>query len=183
MASGKKSSQNNDDQFYELYLMRHGIAADLESGGSSDDARRPLTPEGKLKLRGIAKGLDRLGVSLDWIVTSPLKRAVETAEIVRDVLAPSAVMDTCEALAPGAVTSQKVISFLSQHPDRTRVILVGHEPSLSELASEWIGSGHAANLAFKKGGCCLISFDESPPKPPGLLSWWLTPRIMRRLGA
>ncbi|HEX5481058.1 MAG TPA: hypothetical protein VFZ08_00360, partial [Terriglobia bacterium] len=77
---------------------------------------------------------------------------------------------------------QKLMAFLAQHPDRTRVLLAGHEPSLSEMAAELIGAGQNVYLAFKKGGCCLITFEDSPPKPPGLLTWWLTPRLMRKLG-
>lgn len=184
MALGKKSQRDvTAKEPYELYLMRHGIAADLDSSNSFDDARRPLTAEGKLRLRAIAKGLERIGVELDWIVTSTLQRAVETGAIVKESLAPDAPAGPCEALVPGSVAGEKIISFLSQHPDRTRTLLVGHEPSLGELASELIGAGRGANLSFKKGGCCLIAFDEFPPKSSGLLTWWLTPRIMRKLGS
>jgi phosphohistidine phosphatase SixA len=52
---------------------------------------------------------------------------------------------------------------------------------LSELAARLIGAGRHANLAFKKGGCCLITFDEFPPKSPGQLIWWLTPRLLRKM--
>ncbi|MGH9377448.1 MAG: phosphohistidine phosphatase SixA [Terriglobia bacterium] len=183
MAPGKRQPQERDGDF-EVYLMRHGVAADREPGGSSDDAKRPLTLEGKLKLRAIAKGLKRLGVEWDWIVTSPLKRAIETADVVAEELEMAAPRDLCEALAPGDGSAQKLFSFLAQHPERSRVLLVGHEPSLSELASELMGANHAARLAFKKGGCCLIAYDESPSaKAPGLLAWWLTPRLLRKLGA
>lgn len=169
---------------FEIYLMRHGIAADREPGGAADDAKRPLTLEGKLKLRGIAKGLKRLGVGWDWVISSPLKRAVETADVVVEELGAAAPRDLCEALVPGDGSAHKVIAFLAQHPERSRVLLVGHEPSLSELASELLGAEHDARLAFKKGGCCLIAYDEFPsPKSPGLLEWWLTPRLLRKLGA
>jgi phosphohistidine phosphatase len=168
---------------YELYLMRHGIAAERDSLGASDDESRPLTPEGKLKLRAIAKGLGRLKVEWDWVVTSPLKRAVETGDIVIEALGPTAARDTCEALAPGELSAHKVISFLSQHPERSSVLLVGHEPSISQLASELVGASHSANFAFKKGGCCMITFDGFPSKSPGLLAWWLTPRLLRKLSS
>ena len=184
MAASKKTVEENDrNQAYEIYLMRHGIAADREPGGSSDDAKRPLTLEGKLKLRAIAKGLKRMAIEWDWVVTSPLKRAVETADVVVEELGSSAPRDLCEALVPGNSSAQKVISFLAQHPERSQVLLVGHEPSLSELASELIGANHSAHLMFKKGGCCLIAYDEFPTtKAPGLLGWWLTPRLLRKIG-
>lgn len=184
MASGKKS-QGKDRRLqpFELYLMRHGIAADSDDATPGDDPERPLTPEGKLKLRAIARGLEVAGTEPDWIVSSPLKRAVETAEIIAAELAPTAVVEHCESLAPGMLTAQKLISFLSKRAERSRILVVGHEPSLSELASELMGASQRANLAFRKGGCCLITFDEFPPKSPGLLNWWLTPRLMRKLGA
>jgi phosphohistidine phosphatase len=168
-------------QPYELYLMRHGIAAERDSSGASDDASRPLTAEGKLKLRAIAKGLGRLKVEWDWVVTSPLKRAVETADVVIETLGTAAARDTCEALARPDLSAHKVITFLSQHPERSSVLLVGHEPTISQLASELVGASHSANFAFKKGGCCLIMFDDFPSKSPGLLAWWLTPRLLRKL--
>jgi phosphohistidine phosphatase len=168
---------------YALYLMRHGIAADRDNLGTSDDASRPLTPEGKVKLRGIAKGLGRLKVGWDWVITSPLKRAIETGDVVMDVLGAGVARDTCEALTPGGVSVHRVISFLSQHPERSSVLLVGHEPSISQLASELIGASHSANFAFKKGGCCMISFEGFPSKSPGVLAWWLTPRLLRKLSS
>lgn len=179
----KTPEKRSGREGYELYLMRHGIAADSGGEGSPDDAKRPLTPEGKLKLRAIAKGLESIGVEFDWIVTSPLKRAVETGEVVGESIAAKAPRDLCEALAPGAESAQEVIAFLSQRRDRTRVLLVGHEPDLSGLVSELVGAGRSARLAFKKGACCLISFDGVPSQPPGQLSWWLTPRILRKLGS
>lgn len=184
MAHEKKpAAKREPGQPYELYLMRHGIAADLDSLGSSDDSSRPLTPEGKLKLRASAKGLDRLGVEWDWVVTSPFKRAVETAEVVAESIAATAPRDVCDVLAQAEVPASKVISFLAQHADRCRVLLVGHEPSLSGLASEFVGASHTANFAFKKGGCCMISFEDFPSKAPGLLVWWLTPRLLRKFGS
>ncbi len=182
MAHGKrKASQPASKRTYEVYLMRHGAAADRDSAAFADDSKRPLTPEGKLKLRAIAKGLSRIGVELDWIVSSPLLRAVETAGIVVEEVAPAAAVDQCEALVPGQGSAQKVLGFLAQHPERTRVLLAGHEPSLSNLVAELVGASHTANFAFKKGGCALVTLEEF--QPPGLLVWWLTPRLLRKLGS
>jgi phosphohistidine phosphatase len=164
-----------------LYIMRHGLAVSRGSVSFSDDARRPLVPEGKEKMREIAEGLKGVGVEVDWIVSSPLVRAVETAEIIAESLASRPPVDVCEAMEPGG-SLEEVIAFLAKRPDRTRVLVVGHEPDLSELAARLIGAGSHANLGFKKGGCCMISFDEFPPKSPGQLRWWLTPRLLRKLG-
>ena len=166
---------------YELYLMRHGVAVMRGSAGYTEDARRPLTPDGKKKMREIARGLKRQGLVLAWVVTSPLVRAVETAEIVFDSLEVNAPMDFCEALRPGGA-AEALIAFLAKHPERKRVLAVGHEPDLTTMAARLIGAGHHAKLALKKGGCCQIIFEEFPPKSPGQLVWWLTPRLLRKLG-
>ncbi|HEV2177750.1 MAG TPA: phosphohistidine phosphatase SixA [Terriglobia bacterium] len=163
---------------HELYFMRH--AAALAGDGSVfDDAKRPLTPDGKAKLKQIAGGLRRLGFPVDWIVTSPLVRAVETAEIVAESVGDVPV-DFCDALRPGGA-AEALVAFLAKQPVRKRILLVGHEPGLSELAARLLGAGRHAGLSFKKGGCCLITFSEFPPKSPGRLVWWLTPRVMRKL--
>ena len=165
---------------YELYIMRHGLAVARGSVGFADDAQRPLQPEGKEKMREIAEGLKRVGLELDWVVSSPLVRAVETAQIIAESLASSAAVDVCDAMGPGG-SHEEVIAFLAKRPGRTRVLVVGHEPDLSELAARLIGAGSHANLGFKKGGCCMISFEEFPPRSPGQLTWWLTPRLLRKL--
>jgi phosphohistidine phosphatase len=165
---------------YELYIMRHGIAVTRGSPGFSDDAKRPLTPEGKQKVRKIAAGLKRLGVALDWILSSPLVRSVETAEIIGESLGVEVPMEFCDALRPGG-SAEGLIAFLAKGSNRRRVLVVGHEPDLSELAARLMGAGRHANLAFKKGGCCLITFEEFPPKSPGRLVWWATSRLLRTL--
>jgi phosphohistidine phosphatase len=165
---------------YELYLMRHGPAVERGSAGYADDSKRPLTPQGRSKVQRIAGGLMRLGFDPDWIVSSPLVRAAETARLVAESLGGSVPMDYADPLRPGG-SPEALVAFLAKHPHRTRVLVVGHEPDLSEMAGRLIGAGRRSRLAFKKGGCCLITFDQFPPKSPGKLAWWLTPRILRKL--
>jgi phosphohistidine phosphatase len=166
---------------YELYIMRHGIAVMRGATALLDDAKRPLTPEGKQKMRGVASGLVRMGFDVDCIVTSPLVRAVETAEIIGELLSSKPPLEFCDALRPGG-SGEALIAFLAKRPKCRRVLVVGHEPDLGELAARLIGAGRNARMPFKKGGCCLITFNEFPPKSPGRLVWWLTPRILRKLG-
>ena len=166
---------------YELYIMRHGLAVARGTEGFSDDSKRPLTPDGKEKMRDVAKGLKRAGVKLDWIVSSPLIRAVETAEIVAATLNSNVPLGRSEALSPGG-SPEALIAFLAKQPSRRSVLVAGHEPDLSELAARLIGAARHAGLALRKGGCCLIAFEQFPPKTAGQLVWWLTPRLMRRLG-
>ena len=166
---------------YELYIMRHGIAVMRGPSTLMDDAKRPLTPEGRQKMREVAAGLVNAGMDVDWIVSSPLVRAVQTAEVVGEALRSSPPLDPCEALRPGGAP-EALIAFLGKRSTRRRVLVVGHEPDLSQLAARLIGAGRNANMSFKKGGCCLVTFAEFPPKTAGRLVWWLTPRVMRKLG-
>jgi phosphohistidine phosphatase len=165
---------------YDFYIMRHGVAVMRGAAALLDDTKRPLTPEGKQRMRDIASGLVRIGFDVDWIVSSPLVRAVETAEIVGEALTSKPPLEFSDELRPGG-SGEALITFLAKRPNRRRVLVVGHEPDLGELAARLIGAGRNANMAFKKGGCCLITFEEFPPKSPGLLAWWLTPRLLRKL--
>ena len=179
-AQEESDEQDARTSGYEFYIMRHGIAVSRGSAGFSDDSKRPLTPEGKEKMRDICSGLKRMGFDVDWIVSSPLVRAAQTAEIVAESLGAHVPVDFCDHLSPGG-SAEALIAFLAKRPNRKRVLEVGHEPDLSEMAARLLGAGRHANLAFKKGGCCLVAFDAFPPKSPGRLLWWLTPRLMRKL--
>ena len=163
---------------FQLFIMRHGIATDRSGRYASNDAKRPLTPRGRKRTEQIATGLLSLGYGFDWIVTSPLVRARETAEIVASSTRKDTPLDQCPALRPGG-SYDDLLSFLDKKPNSRRVLLVGHEPDLSTMASRLIGAGPAANLIFKKGGCCLIHCDASPSQSAGRLVWWLTPRLLR----
>lgn len=163
---------------YELCIMRHGIAADR--GLASSDANRPLTAEGKERMKDVAQGLMKAGFAPDRIVSSPYTRAAETAAIIAENLASSLSVEVCSALQPGG-DQKRLFDFLAKLPGSRAALLVGHEPDLSELAARLLGAGAHHDFAFKKGGCCLITFDHFPPKAPGRLVWWLTPRILRKL--
>lgn len=161
----------------ELYLIRHGIAAERGKDWP-DDSKRPLTPEGISRLRKSARGLNAIGAGFDQIVTSPLVRTRQTADIFTEELKSKPPVITSDALAP-AGTPASVIQEVTKHVRKARLALVGHEPNLGELAAQLIGS--RTPLEFKKGGICRIDFDVLPPKGVGALQWFLTPKILRSL--
>jgi len=163
---------------YVLYLVRHGIAE--EPTTATADAARALTEEGRKRMKEIARGLQAIGVSPGLILTSPLRRARETAEILQTVSAPDAKLTIYEPLENGH-SSEEVVSHLQ--PGRARELaLVGHQPSLGELASYLLtGSAALAPLPFKKGGIAAISLSSVPPRIPGTLDWFLTPKQLRAL--
>ena len=160
---------------YELYLIRHGIA---EERGDAwpDDTKRPLTARGIARLKKEARGLVRLGVSFDVVLTSALVRARQTADAVAGAFESRPPIVTVESLAPGG-TYQAVLADLEKQSRRSRIALVGHEPGIGELAARLIGSRHP--IEFKKGAVCRIDFDTLPPAGPGALRWLVTPKILR----
>jgi phosphohistidine phosphatase len=161
----------------QLYLIRHGVA---EERGEDwpDDSKRPLTPDGIAKLRKEARGLAELDEGVDHIVSSPLVRTRQTAEVFSEVLKNKPPVSTSDALAP-AGTPAAVIQEITKHVRKARVALVGHEPNLGELAAQLIGA--RSPLEFKKGGICRIDFEVLPPKGLGTLKWFIPPRALRKL--
>jgi len=161
----------------ELYLIRHGLA---EEHGDAwpDDTKRPLTGEGMSRLRKAVRGIARIGVSLDIVLTSPLVRARQTADIVATGLSPHPSIVSVDSLAPGG-SFVAIVADLEKQGRKARIALVGHEPGLGELAARLIGSRHP--IEFKKGAICRIDIDDIPPTGPGHLRWMLTPKILRRL--
>ena len=162
---------------YELYLIRRGLA---EERGDAwpDDNKRPLTEEGMSRLRKQARGLARLGVALDVVLTSPLVRARQTAEIIAAALNPRPNLATIDSLAPDG-TYQAIMADLEKHARKARIALVGHEPDIGELAARLIGTRHA--IEFKKGAVCRIDVDALPPGGPGELRWFFPPKVMREI--
>jgi len=161
----------------ELYLIRHGVAA--ERGEEyPDDSKRPLTSGGISRLRKEAKALEELGVGFDHIITSPLTRTRQTADVFAESLKSKPSLSQSDALAP-AGTSAAVIQELAKHMRKGRIALVGHEPNIGELAARLIGA--RLPLEFKKGGICRIDFEVFPPKGVGQLRWFVTPRMLREI--
>lgn len=144
-----------------------------------DDSKRPLTESGIVRMRKSARGVARLGVTLDVVLTSPLARARQTAEIVAAAFDPKPHLVNVESLAPGG-TFAAVLADVEKHARRTRIALVGHEPDIGELAGRLIGTRHP--VEFKKGAICRIDVEKLPPNGPGVLKWFLTPRVLRSVG-
>jgi phosphohistidine phosphatase len=161
----------------ELYLVRHAVAA--ERGDEyPDDSKRPLTSQGMSRFRREAKALDALGVSMAMILTSPLTRAKQTAEILAESVKGRPSIVTTDSLAPSG-TAAAVIQEVGKHARKGSLALVGHEPNIGELAARLIGA--RSPIEFKKGAVCRIDFDVLPPKGTGMLRWFVTPRMLRKL--
>jgi phosphohistidine phosphatase len=162
----------------EVYLIRHGLAAE-RGEDYPDDSKRPLTSDGIAALRKEARALAALGMGFDHIITSPLVRTRQTAEVFAEHLETRPTVSNSDALAP-AGSAAGVVQELARHAKKGRVALVGHEPNLGELAARLIGS--RTPIPFKKGAICRIDFEALPPKGTGQLRWFVTPRMLRKLG-
>jgi phosphohistidine phosphatase len=163
-----------------LIVIRHGRAgspAEFAKSGMGDDLR-PLTVEGRRRMRNNAAGLKMILGQLDAIGNSPLVRAVETAQIVAKAFG-KVVMKEIPELAPGG-KRERVLHWLAQQSANATVAIVGHEPSLSNLVS-WLVTGSDRNSFFelKKGGACALRL-EKLAAGAGELQWLMTPRQLRR---
>ena len=162
----------------ELYLVRHAIAA--ERGPKyPDDRLRPLTPGGSRKFAQSVPGLIKMGVQIDFVLTSPLVRARDTAVLLASGLKPKPAVTEAEALAPGG-RPPAIVELIKTHAKKNRrLALVGHEPDLGELAARLLGA--RGSVEFRKGGICFIETDGPTPTGPGTLHWMLTPKALRAL--
>jgi phosphohistidine phosphatase len=165
-----------------LYLMRHGIAIAVERPGRNPDGERPLTPKGIKRMRRAARGLRRLGISFDAILTSPLVRARQTADIVADALGLEGQLEEISELAPES-SVERLLSSLTPFQKREHLLLVGHNPLLPDAASVLIAGKKETSfqIDLRKGGLCRIEIDGLPPRTPGTLHWLLTPKQLRCL--
>jgi phosphohistidine phosphatase len=167
-----------------LYLLRHGIAVAADEPGIESDNERPLTPKGTKRMRKAAKGLGRLGIAFDGILTSPLVRARQTAEIVAEGLSLQSQLQEISGLAPES-SVENLIFGLTRFQNREHLLLVGHQPLLGETAAFLLRGKDRAPLGIelKKGGICRIEIDAIPPARNGTLHWLLAPKQLRLIGS
>ncbi len=160
-----------------LYLIRHAVAEDRGEDWP-DDTKRPLTSKGEAKMREVIAGLASMDPQIEDVLTSPLVRAKQTADLLLEGLLPAPRLSIVPALAPGG-SPQQVAEALSGHAGATAIAIVGHEPGLGDLAA-WL-CGAKTPFAFKKGGICRIDVVKLPPTGSGELRWFATPKMLRGL--
>jgi phosphohistidine phosphatase len=163
-----------------LLLIRHAIAEEREDFARTgkDDRLRPLTEEGRKKMKQAARGLRTLVPAIDLLATSPLTRAAQTGAIL-DSLYSGLDEVEIEELSP-ETTPEAFLRWLRLQKVDT-LAAVGHEPSLSQILS-WLLTGTERRLyAFRKGGACLVELPDDPAGGTGTLLWALTPAQLRTL--
>ncbi|OUL37083.1 phosphohistidine phosphatase SixA [Nostoc sp. T09] len=158
----------------ELYLIRHGIAE--ERAAEIKDEERVLTKEGRQKTKKVAQRLVQLDLHFDLIVTSPLVRARQTAEILVEA-GLSSQMEECHYLAPGGNIKIWLKNWLEprNYAQNTQIALVGHEPDLSQWAEILLWGEAKASLVLKKAGMIGIKLPEIGSPLGRSQMFWLTP--------
>ena len=155
----------------ELYFLRHG-SAERRSEWQGEDAERTLTDEGAAGVRRLVRALAASGLKVDVIVSSPLVRARQTADIAAEELkhAPGVLLD---ARLAGGLDRQSLAALLASLDRPRRVLLVGHEPDFSLTVGELTGG----SVVCKKGGLARVDItDEEALR--GQLVWLLPPRLV-----
>ena len=165
-----------------LYVLRHGLAVDLNARRLAKDSDRPLTLEGKRKLRQIAKAMQALDLSFDLILSSPYLRARQTAEIVAEAFSARKRLDFSENLIPGGSAKGLIKCLNDLDPMPENVLLVGHEPDLSQFISLWVTGSADSSFVLKKGGLCKLTAESLKPGRCAKLEWLLTPKQMGLMG-
>lgn len=161
----------------DLFILRHGEAGQ-RSITSRNDSKRPLTINGKKEVEEISRGLKVLGIEFDYVLTSPLLRAKQTAEIVsKNVKCKNQIKDLDELKPEG--NKLQLYNNLSGLKQDSTVLIVGHEPYLSELIGEAISESHC-RVDLKKAGLARIRTTAILPKIQGELRWLLTPKHLKK---
>ncbi|MHB8121633.1 MAG: SixA phosphatase family protein [Desulfuromonadaceae bacterium] len=154
-----------------VYIMRHAEA--VEGSDTLQDEWRYLTEKGRAAANKVSSAIAAYGPKPRLTITSPLTRAVQTAEIAAQKACRKNVVVASELLLPGAGIAE-LVTYLKGCGDAGRVMLVGHEPQLGSLVATLLGREDRA-ISLKKGACVALQFDpDSDGKPAGFL-WYLVP--------
>ncbi len=158
-----------------IALLRHGPAEDTGPRTGWQDEPRELTDDGRVRIGAAARGISRLNLGIERIVTSPLVRCLETAQIVGDAIAVPP--QTVTRLQPG-LSAEVLLDVLHEHADATTVLVCGHQPDLSLVTAHLIDGGA---VEFKKGALAVIDLDVLR-QGEGFLRALYPPAALRALG-
>ena len=162
-----------------LFLLRHGLAVERAEFDFASDGLRPLTAKGRQQLRQTCVALRRMKLDFNLILSSPLVRARQTAEIVAAELKLKKRLSFADELKPGGNPKKLVQKIFHQNPTANNILLVGHEPDWSRLLSLLVSGGPGLQLDFKKGGLAKLEIEKLRAGQCAALAWLLTPKQMK----
>lgn len=157
----------------EIFILRHGVAEDGQAG--QPDSERALTPEGRKKLKTVLRTAAAAGVAPSLILSSPYRRALQTAEMAAEILDYKGEVLHSQALEPGS-SPKTVWDEIRVHKDEARILLAGHEPLFGRLTAYLLGSPNL-QIDFKKGAMVCLELDRFSAEPHGVLRWMLTSKL------
>jgi phosphohistidine phosphatase len=158
-----------------VYFVRHASAGDRKNDPQKDE-KRPLDREGVEQCGHVGRALAVLETHVDVIISSPLKRATQTASLIANELAYESKIELVPALRPEATFAQ-FRDLLTKFANQEAIMVVGHNPNLSEFLGRLIGGGSRAGIDLKKGAVARVEVDHHR----GVLHWCLTPKVLRVL--
>lgn len=164
----------------DLYVLRHAIAEERDSSSFPDDSTRPLTKKGIKRMEEVAQGMLALGLSFDVIYTSPFTRAKQTADIVVKAFHLEDKLRETETLATYGEPAE-LIKLIKGTKDATSVLIVGHEPYLSDLISTLLAGDTSLSITMKKGGLCKLNVGTLRFGACASLEWLLPPSVSTHL--
>jgi phosphohistidine phosphatase len=140
-----------------------------------DDSQRPLTDDGKKRLRSIARAMRGIGLGFDLILSSPYVRARATAEIVVEEFEAEKVFEQTSHLEPDGDPAALIADIAVRGDSIESVLLVGHEPYLSDLISTLLTGNPGTPMTLKKGGLCHLTVEGLTYGRCATLEWLLSP--------
>ena len=169
----------------DLYLVRHAPAFPKDFDRWRHDGKRPLTPEGEEEFRLAARGLARMVPQVDVMLSSPARRAWQTAELLSELDSwPAPELLPVVAASSRRASPEKATLALGDYAEAKYVAVVGHKPRLQELAAYLLtGEEDGLEIKIRKGGVMCIRFDGAPAPGTGKLRWFLTPKALLSLAA
>ena len=166
----------------KLYILRHAIAEDRDENLYPDDSLRHLTEKGEKKMVKIAEHLKNMDIQLDVILTSPYVRAFETAKIVAKTFGiKKNQLVLSDHLIPSGF-AKDLIAEINENFQVENLMLVGHEPYLSDLVAMLMAGDPSISITMKKGGLCCLSIDNLGYDKCATLEWLMTPAQLIKMG-
>jgi len=161
-----------------IYFLRHANAGQKHFSSSEKDEKRPIDKIGEEQSHDVGRALAYIGVTVNAVISSPLTRAVQTASIVAAELGHEEKIVQDAALRPEA-TFDQFKALLNRHRDKLAIMVVGHDPSMTEFVNRVLSGGRPmAVVEMKKAGVAKVEVDL---RRPAVLRWCMTPKVVQRI--
>jgi len=161
-----------------IYFLRHANAGQKQFSNPARDEKRPIDKTGEEQSHDVGRALASIGVTANIVISSPLTRAVQTAHIVAREIGYEEKVVLDDALRPEAQFEQ-FKALLNRHKDKTAIMVVGHDPSMTEFVNRVLSGGRPlAAIEMKKGGVAKV---QTELRGPAVLRWCMTPKVVQRI--